>query len=139
MRDGFPYPYTLENAENFLSSVSKQNPITFYAIATPEEAIGGIGVSINTDVHRLTAELGYWLAESYWGKGIMTEAVSTFTDYAFEHFGLLRIYAKPYANNVASCKVLQKAGFLLEGRMKKNVIKDGQILDQFLYAKIKED
>lgn len=138
MRDGFPYPYTLENAENFISSVSKQNPVTFYAIATPEEAIGGIGVSINTDVHRLTAELGYWLAEPCWGKGIMTEAVSIFTDYAFAHFGLIRICARPYTNNAGSCRVLQKVGFLLEARMEKNVIKDGQILDQFLYAKVKE-
>jgi len=90
MRDGFSYPYTLRNAKTFLETVSKQNPVTFYAIATSEEAIGGIGVSINTDVHRLTAELGYWLAEPYWGKGIMTEAVSTFTEYAFAHFGLIR-------------------------------------------------
>ena len=138
MRDGFSYPYTLRNARTFLETVSKQNPVTFYAIATSEEAIGGIGVSINTDVHRLTAELGYWLAEPYWGKGIMTEAVSTFTEYAFAHFGLIRIYAQPYANNSGSCRVLQKAGFLLEARMEKNVIKDGQILDQFLYAKVKE-
>jgi [ribosomal protein S5]-alanine N-acetyltransferase len=138
MRDGFAFPYTAENAHAFLEAVSRQNPVTFYAIATPDEAIGGIGVTINADVHRLSAELGYWLAEPYWGKGIMTESVLMFTDHIFEFFGLARIYAEPYANNAGSCQVLQKAGFVLEGRMRNNVIKDGQILDQFLYAKVKE-
>ncbi len=136
MRDGFMYPYTAENARKFLAAASQKIPPTFYAIATPEEAIGGIGVTINSDVHRLSAELGYWLAEPWWGKGIMTEAVIMFTDYIFMRFGLVRIYAEPYATNAASCRVLEKAGFLLEGRMCKNVIKDGRLLDQFLYAKI---
>jgi RimJ/RimL family protein N-acetyltransferase len=138
MRDGFAYPYTAENAKKFLEAASQKNPPTFYAIATPEEAIGGIGVTINSDVHRMSAELGYWLAEPWWGKGIMTEAVVKFTDHIFERFGLIRIYAEPYANNTGSCRVLEKADFVLEGRMKMNVIKDGQILDQFLYAKIRE-
>ena len=138
MRDGFAYPYTAKNARKFLEEATQKTPPTFYAIATPEEAIGGIGATINSDVHRLSAELGYWLAEPWWGKGIMTEAVVKFTDYIFERFGLVRIYAEPYATNTASCRVLKKAGFELEGRMKKNVIKDGQILDQFLYAKIRE-
>jgi RimJ/RimL family protein N-acetyltransferase len=138
MRDGFSYPYTAENARKFLEAACLKTPPTFYAIATPDEAIGGIGATINSDVHRLSAELGYWLAEPWWGKGIMTEAVVKFTDYIFERFGLMRIYAEPFATNTASCRVLKKAGFVLEGRIKKNVIKDGQILDQFLYAKIRE-
>ena len=138
MRDGFACPYTAENAKSFLEAAAKQDPVTFFAIVTPEEAIGGIGATINSDVHRLSAEIGYWLAESWWGKGIMTEAVVKFTDHIFERFGLVRIYAEPYATNAASCRVLEKAGFVLEGRMRKNVIKDGQILDQFLYAKIRE-
>lgn len=137
LRDGFPFPYTMEHAREFLAIVAQQNPVTFFAIATPEEAIGGIGLTVNTDVHRLTGELGYWLAEPFWGKGFMTEAVTKFVDFAFDNFGLVRIYAEPYATNPASCRVLQKAGFELEGRMRSNVIKDGQILDQFLYAKVK--
>ena len=137
MRDGFPYPYTRKDAGSFLEMVSHQEPVTFCAIATPQEAIGGIGISINKDVHRLTAELGYWLAEPYWGKGFMTEAVGKFCDYAFECFGLVRIYAEPYANNQGSVRVLEKAGFTLEGRMQCSVIKDGKIGDQLLYAKIK--
>jgi len=139
MRDGFASPYTAQNAQAFLAAVSRQDPVSFYAIATSDEAIGGIGVSLNTDVHRLTAELGYWLAEPYWGRGIATEAVLKFCDNAFERFGLLRIYAEPYATNSASCHVLQKAGFTLEGRLRQSVIKDGKILDQLLYAKLNEN
>jgi [ribosomal protein S5]-alanine N-acetyltransferase len=137
MRDGFPSPYSLESARSFLEAAICQNPVTLFAIATPEEVIGGIGISLNKDVHRLTAELGYWLGEPFWGKGIMTETVVKFTNYAFQEFNLIRIYAEPYANNSGSHNVLEKAGFNLEGRMQKSVIKDGKILDQLLYAKIK--
>ncbi len=137
LRDGFPHPYTLENARSFIDAVSQQNPTTFFAIASPGEVIGGIGISPKQDVHRLTAELGYWLGEPVWGKGIMTEAVSVFSSYCFEQFNLLRIYAEPYTYNSPSCRVLEKTGFVLEGRMRCSVIKDGQITDQLLYAKIK--
>ena len=137
MRDAFPYPYTAADANAFLGIVARQNPVTFFAIATPDEAIGGIGITRNADVHRLTAEMGYWLAEPFWGRGIMTETAAAFSDFAFEAFGLVRIYAEPYEGNIASCRVLEKAGFALEGRMRRNVIKDGRILDQYLYAKIR--
>jgi len=137
LRDAFPHPYTETSATAFLEMVGCQHPPTFFAIATQEEAIGGIGISLNHDVHRLAAEMGYWLAEPYWGKGLMTEAVLKFTEYAFEHFHLLRIYAEPYANNASSCRVLEKAGYVSEGRLRSSVIKDGQILDQFLYARIR--
>ncbi len=136
LRDGFPHPYTEENGRAFIQSAALRP--AFFAIATPEEAVGSIGLSINEDVHRLTAELGYWLAEPYWGKGIMSQAVSRITEYAFESLGLVRVYAEPYAHNAASCKVLEKAGYALEGRLRKNAIKDGQIIDMFLYAKVKE-
>jgi [ribosomal protein S5]-alanine N-acetyltransferase len=137
MRDAFPFPYTPASAEAFLEIVAGQNPTTFFAIATSDEPIGGIGVVLREDVHRLTAEIGYWLAEPFWGKGIVTEALTKFTDFAFEQFGLVRIHAEPYANNLGSCRVLEKAGYQLEGRMRSSVIKDGQILDQFLYARIR--
>jgi len=137
LRDAFPHPYTAASAEAFLAMVERQSPTTFYAIATREEAIGSIGISLNRDVHRLTAEMGYWLAEPYWGRGIMTETVVRFTDYAFERFQLVRIYAEPYANNSASCRVLEKAGYVLEGRLRSSAIKDGRILDQFLYAQVR--
>jgi [ribosomal protein S5]-alanine N-acetyltransferase len=139
LRDGFPHPYTLENARSFIEMVSRQNPTTVFAIASPQEAIGGIGISLNQDVHRLTAELGYWLGEPFWGKGIMTEAVTAFTSYCFEKFNLLRIYAEPYAYNASSCRLLEKAGFNLEGRLRCSVIKDGKIFDQLMFAKIKNN
>ncbi len=145
LRDLFPHPYTPDDARAFLeravgaacAPLSGVSPPTVLAIATAEEAIGGIGLSPNQDVHRLTAEMGYWLAEPYWGRGIMSEAVAGFADYGFEQFGLVRIYAEPYAYNAASCRVLEKAGFVLEGRLRSSVIKDGQIVDQFLYAKVR--
>src|SRR5215469_4499420 len=135
LRDGFPYPYTEASAQFYLDLVSKQNPLTSFAMASPDEVIGAIGMTVNSDVHRLTAELGYWLAEPFWGKGIVTEAVTCLTAWAFEHLSLQRIYAEPFANNIASCRVLEKAGFTLEGRMRKNAIKDGVLLDQFLSAR----
>jgi [ribosomal protein S5]-alanine N-acetyltransferase len=136
LRDGFPHPYTPKDAQVFLERMTRSTPATMFAIATFEEAIGGIGFSPNQDVHRLTAELGYWLAEPYWGRGIMTEAVTKLTDYALEQFGLMRVYAEPYAPNTASCRVLEKAGYTLEGRLRNSVIKDGHILDQFMYARL---
>lgn len=139
LRDGFPHPYTAENGRSFLKAAGLQDPVTFFAIATADEAIGGIGITLNRDVHRLTAEMGYWLGESYWGKGIMTETIPRFTEFAFERFGLVRIYAEPFVANRASCRVLEKSGFVREGRLRSNVIKDGRIMDQFLYAKIKSD
>jgi [ribosomal protein S5]-alanine N-acetyltransferase len=138
LRDAFPHPYTDASAASFLDMVRLQNPTTFFAIATQEEAIGGIGVTLNPDVHRLTAEMGYWWGEPYWGRGLMTEAVSKFAEYIFENSQLVRIYAEPYANNLSSCRVLEKAGFALEGRLRSSVIKDGQVLDQLLYARIRQ-
>lgn len=137
LTDGFPHPYTDACADAFLATVGRQDPVTFFAIATAEEAIGGIGVSIGSDIHRRTGEMGYWLAERFWGRGIVSEAVSLFTAYAFERFDLVRIHADPFAGNRASCRVLEKAGFVAEGLMRANVLKDGALLDQWMYARIR--
>jgi RimJ/RimL family protein N-acetyltransferase len=137
LRDGFPHPYTRDDARSFLALVKQQNPMTFFAIASDDKAIGAIGITLNQDVHRLTAELGYWIGEPFWGKGIMSEAVRLFTDFAFDNFRLVRIYAEPYTANKGSCRVLEKAGYSLEGRLRSNVIKDNQILDQFLFARVR--
>ncbi len=138
LRDGFPYPYQLPDAENFLSKVAQQNPRTVFAIANDKEAIGSIGLKFGEDVHRFTAEMGYWLAEPFWNKGIMSEVVIRFADFAFEKFKLNRIFAGPYVGNSASARVLEKAGFVLEGTLRASVFKDGKVLDQFLYAKIRQ-
>ncbi len=136
LRDAFPHPYTEAHAREFLAIVHRQNPTTFFTLAVDGEAVGGIGLVIGEDVHRLTAELGYWLGEPFWGQGITTEAVRLFTKFAFERFGLVRIFAAPYAGNLASGRVLEKAGFALEGRLRASAIKDNRILDQFLFARV---
>ena len=139
LRDIFPHPYTMANAHFFLDLVARENPPATFAIATESEAIGCIGLRPGADVHRRTAELGYWLGEPFWGRGIMTEAVSTFTAQAFIDFDLARLYAESFATNEASARVLQKAGFTCEGRLRSYVLKDGQLLDALVYAKLRDD
>lgn len=138
LRDAFPHPYTLADAEAFIAMVNAPDRVTVFAIATPSEAIGSIGLMPGEDVHRFTAEMGYWLAEPYWGKGIMTRAVKALTAYALGELKFRRIFAEPYATNPASAKVLEKAGFTCEGLLRANVFKDGQVLDQFLYSYIED-
>ena len=138
LRDGFPHPYTVSDAENFITRVNSSDPRTAFAIATDSEAIGSIGMLPGVDVHRFTAEMGYWIAEPFWGKGIMTEAVRLFIEWAFSDFDLHRISAMPYASNIASHRVLEKAGFLLEGIIRSGAYKDGNIVDMFLYSIIRE-
>ena len=134
LRDGFPHPYTTDDAKNFISMAMSKNPETYFAICTKTEAIGGIGYSLHTDIERKSAEIGYWLGEPFWGKGIVTDALKTLTQYAVNTHGLYRIYAVPYETNKASFRVLEKAGYQLEGRMRKSAIKDGKVIDQLLCA-----
>lgn len=134
LRDAFPHPYRPEHAGEFIGRVNAASPRTVFAIATESEAVGSIGLMPGQDVHRYTAELGYWLAEPYWGRGIVTGAVRAMVEYGFQELGLHRIFAEPYAGNKASARVLEKAGFTLEGRLRASVFKDGRILDQLLYA-----
>ena len=133
LRDGFPHPYTLADADNFIKHCL-QPPETTFAIAVDGEAVGAMGFVLGSDVERVSAELGYWLGESFWGSGIVTAAVSAVTDYAIREHHLTRIYATPFAGNNASMRVLEKAGYLLEGIMRRSAIKDGKIIDEFLYA-----
>lgn len=134
LRDAFPYPYTLAHAETWISLVAQQATETDFAIASEAELIGGIGLQRQRDVHRRSGEIGYWLGEPFWGLGIATAALRAFTEYAFEEFDLLRVYGYVYEWNPASARVMEKAGYQCEARLKKSVSKDGQIIDQFLYA-----
>jgi ribosomal-protein-alanine N-acetyltransferase len=134
LRDIFPHPYRLKDAQRFMKSVTEQEPRTVFAIATQSEAIGIVGLTIGQDVHRFTAELGYWLGEPFWGRGIMTDAIRAVVEHGFSELGLARIYAEPYAGNLGSARVLEKAGFTLEGRLRANVFKNGRVRDQFVYA-----
>ena len=134
LRDRFPYPYGHGDGRRFIRAARKMVPETFFAIAVNGEAVGGIGYVLQHDVERVSAEVGYWLGEPFWGRGITSEALAAVTRYAIEQHQLTRLFAVPFAYNTASCRVLEKAGYVLEGRLRRSAIKDGQIVDQFQYA-----
>lgn len=138
LRDRFPYPYTINDARNWLECVVGHQPETNFAIDVAGEAVGGIGFILQPDVARRSAEIGYWLGEEFWGRGIATNAVIAVTDHAFANHDLCRIYAHVFDWNRASARVLEKAGYEFEGRMKKSVTKDGQTIDQLMYAIVRE-
>jgi [ribosomal protein S5]-alanine N-acetyltransferase len=138
VRDRFPHPYTLADAESWVTRASAAWPETQFAIEVDGEAAGGVGVFLQEDVERFSAEIGYWLGESYWGRGIATVVVRRFTDYAFEAYDLCRIYANVFAWNPASGRVLEKAGYQLEGKLRQSAVKDGQVLDGLLYAAVRQ-
>jgi ribosomal-protein-alanine N-acetyltransferase len=135
LRDRFSYPYTIEDAKEFLTRSTSKEPRNNFCIEINGEAAGGIGVHVGEDVHRHVASIGYWLGEEFWGQGVMSEVVPAFVNYCFANLPLHRIYAEAFENNLGSARILEKAGFVLEARLRKNVIKDGQILDSLLYAK----
>jgi [ribosomal protein S5]-alanine N-acetyltransferase len=139
LRDRFPHPYREADAKSYITHVRAQTPETSFAIAVDGAIVGGIGLLIGTDVERVSAELGYWLGEPYWGRGIVTECVRAVTALGLGQLGLTRIYAVPFSENAASCKVLEKGGFRLEGRMAKSAIKEGRVRDQLLYAFVRPD
>jgi len=134
MTDGFPHPYTIENAEEFIGFASNGNPINIFAIDINGEAVGGIGIHPQSDIHRKNAELGYWLGEPFWGKGIITKAILKMVDFGFETHDINRIFARPFGTNLASQRVLEKAGFNLEARFEKTYFKNGEYLDELIYA-----
>jgi RimJ/RimL family protein N-acetyltransferase len=134
LRDRFPHPYTSADAERFLRSAVEANPETDFSIAVGDESVGGIGFTLGTDVERCSAELGYWLGEAFWGRGITTAAVWAATQYAMNTYNLTRVFAVPFVDNAASCRVLEKVGFVREGVMRRSAVKDGRVIDQVLYA-----
>ncbi|MFH0735314.1 MAG: GNAT family protein [bacterium] len=138
LRDGFPHPYSIEDAEKFISVVNLLDPVTNYAIDVNKICVGAIGFEFGKNVFRKTAEVGYWLGEGYWGRGIMTKAVSLFTDFMFENFDIERIQASVFDWNIASAKVLEKAGFTFEARLKKHVLKNDMFGDELIYARFRE-
>ena len=137
LRDSFPYPYTRRDALRWVSAALAQDVETNFAIATADELIGGIGFQMQADVQRHSAEVGYWLGEPHWGRGITTRAVAAIVDYAFGHFDLVRLYAYVFEGNVASERVLEKNGFVCEGVLRQSVFKNGRFLDQKLFARLR--
>jgi len=134
LRDQFPHPYTAENANQWLKHVQEARPETHFAIEFEGEAVGGIGFILGTDIARCSAEIGYWLGESVWGRGLATAALTAVTRHAIETHGLARLFATPFTANVASRRVLVKAGYALEGTLIQSAIKNGTLVDQALYA-----
>jgi ribosomal-protein-alanine N-acetyltransferase len=138
LRDRFPYPYTSNDAKSWLDMVVGSKPETSLAISVAGEAVGGIGFTLQPDVGHRSAEIGYWLGETFWGRGITTDALRAVTDYAFAHFDICRLFAHVFEWNGASARVLEKAGYTFEGRLRKSVTKDGQTIDQLMYAVIRD-
>lgn len=140
LRDGLPYPYTEQDGRSFISAMLAADPNdTFsFAITVDNRVIGSIGVFRQGNIHRQTAELGYYIAEPYWGQGIMTQAVRQICEYVFANSDILRIYAEPFAHNIASCRVLEKAGFQYEGTLRQNAVKNGAVINMKLYARLKK-
>ena len=141
LRDGLPYPYTEQDGVDFISAMlsADENKTFAFAITADGRVVGSIGVFRQGNIHRRTAELGYYIAEGYWGKGIMTEAVKQVCKYVFEKSDILRIYAEPFAYNTASCRVLEKAGFQYEGTLRNNAVKNGKVIDMKMYSLLKEE
>lgn len=135
LRDAFPHPYTRADAAAWLRSAPAETPETNFAIALAGEAVGGIGLRLQDDVFRRGAEVGYWLGAAHWGRGFATAAVRVFSDWAFAEHELVRLFAGVFAWNQASARVLEKAGYVCEGRLRRSVVKDGRIGDQLLYAR----
>jgi len=137
LRDQFPHPYTRHDGIDFLEFARTQNPECAFAIEHGDEAVGGIGFLIGRDIGRTGAEMGYWLCEELWGRGIATRAVTAMSEWAFNHYQLTRVFAMAFARNAASMRVLEKAGFEREGLLRRSAIKNGVILDQVLFAKVR--
>lgn len=136
LRDRFPHPYTEDDALAFVDVVASHPAGTHFAIDVRGEAVGSVGLVIQSDVHRRSAELGYWLGRAFWGRGIATDVVRAVTAHAFTAHGLVRLFAVVFANNPASERVLAKAGWSLEGRLRKAVVKNGALLDALLWATV---
>jgi len=138
LRDQFPHPYSLADAERWIREAAALDPETHFAIAVDGAAAGAIGIHLKKDVRRRSAEIGYWLGQEFWGRGIATEAVRAVTAHVFARFDLVRLYAGVFEENHASMRVLEKAGYTREARLRKGITKDGRTIDLVLYAMVRE-
>ena len=137
LRDQFPHPYTRRDAIEYLNFVRDQRPERAFALQYKDEAIGGLGFQIGLDIARVSGEIGYWVGESYWGRGFATRALRAITDWAFAEYKLTRVFALVFSHNTPSIRVLEKAGYQREGVLRRSAVKGGMILDQFMYSKVR--
>jgi [ribosomal protein S5]-alanine N-acetyltransferase len=140
LRDGFPFPYSFKDAEEWLNIIlPENNPPRFFAIIFDNLLVGSIGIVSKSDIYRKNFEIGYFLAEEHWGKGIASKAIKAATSYAFKDFDIVRVYAEPFSDNPGSRKALENAGFTLEATLKRYVIKNGIIKDSCIYSVLREN
>lgn len=139
LRDSFPFPYTKNNAEQWINFVINNKSLLYFAIADQKELIGGIGAVPFDDVHRFSAEVGFWLGKPFWNLGIATKALDVFCKYLFDSYNFNRLTANVFEGNEASRKVLEKNGFVLEGRQRKSVFKENKFIDHYIYGLLKEE
>jgi [ribosomal protein S5]-alanine N-acetyltransferase len=140
LRDLFPHPYGIEDARSFLARAQERVPPTVFAIVADGRIAGGIGYVPHGDVERVGAEVGYWLGVSHWGRGLATAALQALTDHAFgTQAELRRLWAVPFATNPASARVLEKAGYTREGTLRQSAVKDGRVIDPWMYALVRDD
>jgi len=140
LRDGLPYPYTASDAAEYINAMINADGDKTYAFAiiSDNKVVGSIGAFRQENIHSRSAEVGYYIAEPYWGRGIGTSAVNQICDFIFSNTDIIRIFAGPFAHNVASCRILEKAGFSFEGTLRKNAVKNGAILDMNMYSLVKD-
>ena len=134
LRDRFPHPYALADAEAYIAHTATRPVQTSFGIVVEDQAIGTIGLMLGADIARQSAEVGYWIGREFWGRGIAVEALRAITRHAFETLSLARVFAVPFATTTRSARVLEKAGYVMEGVMRHSAVKDGKLLDQLLYA-----
>lgn len=139
LRDGFPHPYTLDDAITFINNCRDQDPVTTFAIEYQGEYVGNIGILPGQDVYRKSAEIGYFIGEPYWNKGIVTTALNLITAYCFRELGLIRLFTGVFEYNTASMHVLEKCGFEKDCVFKKSVFKQEKIWDEVRFSKIHPD
>ena len=140
LRDGISFPYTVHDAKEFIQAMNAaDSESTFsFAITVDDKAIGSIGAFRQSNIHSRTAEVGYYIAEPYWGQGIGTSAVKQICEYVFQNTDIIRLFAEPFAHNASSCRILEKCGFELEGTLRKNAVKNGVVVDMKMYSILKE-
>jgi RimJ/RimL family protein N-acetyltransferase len=137
LRDYIPHPYTLEDAEKFINSQTALFPTLNFAILNKDEMVGGIGIILQEDIYKMNVELGYWIAEPFWGTGIGTIAVGLMTQYVFETFAVNRIVAEVFEYNKASMRILEKNGYYLETVRRRGILKNDILADDFVWVKLK--
>lgn len=134
MTDKFPFPYTKKHGKSFIEFANRENGNYIFAIDIDGEAVGSVGIHIQDDIHKKNAELGYWLAEPFWNKGIISAVILEIVKFSFSNFDINRIFARPFETNIPSQKCLEKNGFILEAKFKKAIFKNGIYLDELIYS-----